>query len=188
MVLVVAATEMELRGARTRSDCETLVCGVGPVDASCAVAERLAMEPPVSAVLHIGIAGVRESAGIPVCSFVVGSSSVYCDSRSRLVIRELDADPQLVRAVMEALPEARSAVIGTSADVGGSHSCDVEAMEGFGVLRAAQRVGIPAVEVRCISNEIEQEDRARWDIAGALEALEHALPVLANALIEQREV
>ena len=32
-------------------------------------------------------------------------------------------------------------------------------MEGFGVLRAAQLAGVPAIEVRAISNEIEEVDR-----------------------------
>jgi futalosine hydrolase len=35
-------------------------------------------------------------------------------------------------------------------------------MEGYAVLCAAQRAGVPAIEVRVIANEIEEEDRARW--------------------------
>ena len=45
----------------------------------------------------------------------------------------------------------------------------VEAMEGFGVLRAAARAGVPAVEVRAISNAIGEADRRRWDLDGALD-------------------
>ena len=44
----------------------------------------------------------------------------------------------------------------------------VEAMEGFGVLRAAALAGVAAVEVRAISNALGEEDRSRWDVAGAL--------------------
>ena len=43
--------------------------------------------------------------------------------------------------------------IGTSARVGGTHDVDVEAMEGFAVLRACELAGVPAVEVRVVSNE-----------------------------------
>jgi futalosine hydrolase len=77
--------------------------------------------------------------------------------------------------------------IHTSAAVGGacntvSQAPLVEAMEGFGVLRAAALAGIPAVEVRAISNELGEEDRSRWQVPEALELLGAALPVLVAAL------
>jgi futalosine hydrolase len=58
----------------------------------------------------------------------------------------------------------------------------VEAMEGFGVLRAAADAGVPAVEVRAISNAIGEPDRERWDVAAGLDALDGALPPLVAAL------
>jgi len=78
--------------------------------------------------------------------------------------------------------EARVLPIGTSARVGGTSSCEVEAMEGFAVLRAARLAGVPAVEVRAVSNEIDEPDRARWRFDDALAALEAALPRLLSAL------
>src|SRR5919206_69607 len=54
---------------------------------------------------------------------------------------------------------------------GGTTGCEVEAMEGFGVLRAAQLAGVPAIEVRAISNEIEETDRARWRFDDAFAAI-----------------
>jgi nucleoside phosphorylase len=54
-------------------------------------------------------------------------------------------------------------------------------MEGFGVLRAAERAGVPAVEVRVVSNEIGEEDRSRWHLDAALDALEDTLPRLVEA-------
>jgi nucleoside phosphorylase len=51
-------------------------------------------------------------------------------------------------------------------------------MEGFGVLRAAQRAGVPAVEVRVISNEIDEADRARWRFDEAFAAVASATPRL----------
>ena len=53
-----------------------------------------------------------------------------------------------------------------------------EAMEGFGVLRAAQRAGVPAVEVRAISNDIEETDRARWHFDEAFAAIVAVTPRL----------
>jgi hypothetical protein len=93
------------------------------------------------------------------------------------------ASHTLLAAVRAALPDAPVLVIGTSARVGGTSGCDVEAMEGFGVLRAAQRAGVPAIEVRAISNEIEEPDRARWHFERALAAIVAATPGLVAALM-----
>jgi nucleoside phosphorylase len=74
--------------------------------------------------------------------------------------------------------------VGTSARVGGTSSCDVEAMEGFAVLRAAELAGVPALEVRAVSNEIDEPDRGRWRFDDALAALATALPRLLAELEE----
>ena len=55
-------------------------------------------------------------------------------------------------------------------------------MEGFGVLRAAQQAGVPAIEVRAISNEIEEQDRARWYFDAAFKAITDATPALVAAV------
>ena len=78
------------------------------------------------------------------------------------------------RAVLERvallLPAAQRLPIATSARVGGGDRA-VEAMEGFGVLRAAALAGVPAVELRAISNVVEEQDRAKWDFAAGLLAI-----------------
>ena len=40
---------------------------------------------------------------------------------------------------------------------------------------------MPAVEVRAVSNAIGEPDRARWDVAAGLAALDCALPALVAA-------
>jgi nucleoside phosphorylase len=175
-VLLVAATEIEL--------CERdgLVCGVGPVEAAAATARALALGPP-AAVVHVGVAGAR---GITPGGIVIGSESVYVDISAEIpVVDRLEPDPRLLAAVRAAVPEALVLPIGTSASVGGSahtgRDLRVEAMEGFGVLRACALAGVPAIEVRAVSNEIAEGDRARWRIGRALEALAGALPKVLEA-------
>jgi len=176
MILVVAATERELAGA---AGAATLACGIGPVEAAAASARALAELRP-AALLHVGIAGAR---GIPVPQLVIGSEAVYEDALVGGLVPERERpDPRLVDAAQRALPEARVLPIGTSARVGGTSSCDVEAMEGFAVLRAARLAGVPAVEVRAVSNEIDEPDRTRWRFDDALTALDAALPRLLSAL------
>ena len=177
VLLLVAATDRELCGH------EGLVCGVGPVEAAAATARALALGE-VRALVHVGIAGAR---GYDVGTLVVGSESVYCDVSARWpVIDRVDADPRLAAAALAALPGAATAPIHTSAAVGGAGAAVpdgplVEAMEGFGVLRAAALARVPAIEVRAISNEIGEDDRSRWAVGEALAALEHAIPLLAAA-------
>ncbi len=69
-----------------------------------------------------------------------------------------------------ALPDAVVASIGTSAAVGGSGE-DVEAMEGFGVLRACALAEVPAVELRVVSNMPDEADRSKWRFEEAFEVL-----------------
>ena len=91
--------------------------------------------------------------------------------------------PLALRTVRTALPDAELLPIGTSAAVGTPCGDSVvEAMEGFGVLRAAGRGGVPAVEVRAVSNELGEPDRARWQLRTGLDALRDALPPLLSAL------
>lgn len=172
MILVVAATREELRGA---DGAATLVCGVGPVEAAARTAAAVAAQSP-AAVLHVGIAGARTFEE-PV--FVVGSEAVYCDADDpRWIELRIPADLELVDAARRALPDARVEPIGTTARVGGAGSCEVEAMEGYAVLRAAALAGVPAVEVRVLSNAIGEPDRAKWRFDDAKATLAAALPAL----------
>ena len=171
MLLVVAATERELapvEGART------VVCGVGPVEAAAATARSLVEERP-GVVLHVGIAGAR---GLEPLTLVLGTEAVYCDAAGPLVPTRALPDADLLARLHQAFPDAVLRPIGTSARVGGSQELDVEAMEGFAVLRACELAGVPAVEVRVVSNEIGEPDRARWRFDDAFARLAENLPRL----------
>jgi len=173
MILVVAATEHELGGL------PGLVCGVGPVDAAARTAAALADARP-AAVLNVGLAGAR-AFGEP--RFAIGSEAAYCDADDPAWFElRLPGDDRLVAAAARALPAASVEPIGTSARVGGANGCEVEAMEGYGVLRAAALAGVPAVEVRVVVNAIGEQDRARWRFDEGKALLREALPRLVEEL------
>lgn len=175
-MLVVAATEREL--ARI-DNVDTLCCGVGPVEAAARVAARLANDPP-DAVLHVGIAGSRT---VEPLTIVLGSIAVYEDFRTAFpVVDHVEPDEALLARARAWLPDALVVPIGTSASVGGTTRCEVEAMEGFGVLRAAALAGVPAVELRAVSNLVTDVDRSVWRVEEALAALRGALPPLVEEL------
>ncbi len=171
-MLVVAATERELAHVRGT---DTLACGIGPVEAALQTAGALAERRP-DAVLHIGIAGAR---GIPAPALVLGSESVYCDvvDPSSLLkrIERIEPDAAFLARVRAALPEAYVLPIATAGRVGGGTACSVEAMEGFGVLRACALAGVPAVELRAIANTPDEADRDMWRFEDAFAALGEAV-------------
>ena len=179
MLLVVAATERELAFVE---GAETLCCGVGPVESALQTARALAARRP-DAVLHIGIAGARE---LEPPALVLGSESVYEDVIDPALtlrrVERVDPDAGLLAAARAALPQALVLPIATCARVGAAFGCDVEAMEGFGVLRAAALAGVPAVELRAVSNEVGEPDRGRWRTDDALAALADATATLVAVL------
>jgi futalosine hydrolase len=176
VILVVAATDRELEGFEAG---DVFACGVGPVEAAAATARILGERRP-DLVLHVGIAGGR---GIAPPQLVIGSEAVYEDAAGgKWVLGRVVPDHLLVEAARRALPGALVQPIGTSARVGGASGCQVEAMEGFAVLRAAELAGVPAVEVRAVSNEIDEQDRALWRVDDAIAALNAAVPRLLSEL------
>jgi futalosine hydrolase len=176
-ILIVAATEIELCGR------DGLICGVGPVEAASATARALALDRP-DAVVHIGVAGGRR---VGPGSIVIGSEAVYCDLSAEIeIVTRLQPDEVLLSVAQQAVPDAILMPIGTSAAVDGPCGTQpdirVEAMEGFGVLRACELAGVPGVEVRAISNQIGEGDRETWQIRRGLESLAVALPGLVEAI------
>jgi nucleoside phosphorylase len=177
-ILVVAATAGELDWV---GGADTLVCGIGPVEAAVHTAAYLAGHRP-DAILHLGIAGARRASGLQIGDVVIGTLSQYSDLAAAVPTeRTMEPDTDLLTRVSVLLPDAHRLPIATSAHVGGG-DCAVEAMEGFGVLRAAAEAGIPAIELRAISNMVEEEDRANWDFPAGLRAVAEAGRVVLAGL------
>jgi nucleoside phosphorylase len=163
VLLVIAATPQELAGA---AGARTLVCGIGPREAYTATEDAVA-EGGATAVLNVGIAGVRRGGGVPLLATVLGTQAVDCDGDSEPIAPAA----KLLAAARRALPDAFALPIGTSAHVGGSSGVTVEAMEGFAVLAACLDEGVPSLELRVISNEVEEPDRSLWRFDDALAEL-----------------
>ena len=168
----MAATEREL--ALLDGD-DTFCSGIGPVEAALRTARALEERRP-GAVVHVGIAGSRS---LEPPALVLGSEAVYCDvidpSSTLPRVERARPDVALFEKARAALPEAHVLPIATCGKVGGGTGFDVEAMEGFGVLRACELAGVPAVELRAISNSPGESDRTRWRFDDAFAALAEAL-------------
>jgi predicted 5'-methylthioadenosine/S-adenosylhomocysteine nucleosidase len=167
-VLVVAATERELA---TLDGLDTFCCGIGPVEAALQTARVLEERRPDS-VVHVGIAGSRT---LEPPALVLGSEAVYCDvvdpGSTMPRVERAQPDAALLERARAALPAAHVLPIATCGKVGEGTGFDVEAMEGFGVLRACELAGVPAVELRAISNSPDEPDRTLWRFDDAFAAL-----------------
>jgi predicted 5'-methylthioadenosine/S-adenosylhomocysteine nucleosidase len=171
-MLVIAATERELA---LLDGHDTFCCGIGPVEAALQTARVLAERRP-EAVVHAGIAGSRT---LEPPALVLGSEAVYCDvidpSSTLPRVERVRPDAALLERARAALPDAQVLPIATCGKVGGGTGFDIEAMEGFGVLRACELAGVPAVELRAISNSPDEADRKNWRFDEAFAALAAAL-------------
>jgi futalosine hydrolase len=176
VLLVIAATPGELAGA---AGARTLVCGIGPREAYTATEDTVA-EGGADIVLHVGIAGAHRGSGVPLLATVIGTQAIDCDGDSEPIA----PSAKLLAAARRALPDALALPIGTSASVGGTTGVPVEAMEGFSVLSACLDEGVPALELRVISNEVEEPDRELWRFDDALAELAR-VTALAIAEIER---
>ena len=117
-------------------------------------------------------------------ALAIGSEAIYCDLDvpERWAPHRLVPDRRLLEAAGRACPTAVCLPIGTAGRVNGTTGCDIESMEGFAVLRAAALAGVPAIEVRAISNDIEETDRQRWRFDEAFTTIVEATPRLVREI------
>ncbi|MYX76202.1 futalosine hydrolase, partial [Streptomyces sp. SID3915] len=157
-------------------------------------------DAPYGLVVSAGIGGGFAPAA-PVGSLVVASAIVAADLGAETPDgfvpvtglgfgRDLFVPPAaLVREVAEATGAVRGRVLTVSTVTGSAartaallaaHPGAVaEAMEGFGVAEAADRLGVPVLELRAVSNAVGPRDRDAWRIGEALAALTEAFGKIA---------
>ncbi|MGW0788353.1 futalosine hydrolase [Streptomyces sp. NPDC002911] len=190
----------EVRGAELHraGPFDVLAGGAGPAAAAAATAFALAAAPassPYTAVVSAGIGGgFAPAAGVG--SLVVATGIVAADLGAETPDgfvpvtglgfgRDTFLPPEtLVRDVVRATGAVPGPVLTVSTVTGSAartaallaaHPGAVaEAMEGFGVAEAADRFGVPALELRAVSNTVGPRDREAWRIGEALAALTEA--------------
>lgn len=207
MTSVQAEKDAVLRGLQAAARFDVVVAGVGPASAAARTAAALAAAD-YKIVVSAGIAG-GFTGQAPVGSIVVSDAIVAADLGAEspdgfIGLDELGfgsarvpVDAALAGRVTDALRAAGltvtcspvltvSTVTGTAeraaelaARVPGAAA---EGMEGFGVATAALQFGIPAVEIRAVSNPVGPRNRDAWRIGDALAALEAASSKLPEVL------
>lgn len=176
---------------------DVVVAGAGPVAAAAASAAALAGSA-YDAALSLGVAGGfagRAAPGEVVVAAEVYAADLGAESPDGfLPLEALGLGPSVLALDPDAarLPDRLAAAgltvrvgrVVTVATVTGTDAAArrladrldplAEAMEGYAVAWAAHAAGVPAYEVRAVSNAVGRRDRAAWDLPGALDALARA--------------
>jgi futalosine hydrolase len=196
VILLCCAVEAELAFWHPRGGVDMLVSGVGPVEAASAVAAALANDK-YRLVVNAGIAGAFDGAAAIGDGVVVSeermelrleSGEAFSLPRGASTVESVRSDASLVARLQAAGFAALRGVTvsrvtsseATAQRLAQSLGAQVESMEGFAVLRAAERAGIAAIEVRGISNRCGARERSGWDFAAGVSGLRN----VAAALLE----
>ncbi len=198
-ILLVVATKGEAENLAPLGHALS-VCGVGAVNAALATADALrgdGFDLAVSA----GIGGAYPASRLVPGDLAVSSEMIYgglgaLDGKHFLDLEALGLP--LLPGVYNRLPawdgarafaEEIGAACGptltldtVTGSLDGARSLEArfpgaltEGMEGAGVAHAARLAGVPAVELRAVSNLVGPRDRAAWRVPEALAALRVAL-------------
>jgi futalosine hydrolase len=183
--LVCVATEQEA-GRLLGAGLDVLVTGVGPVHAAIALTRRLAGDA-VERVVCCGVGGAYPGSGLEMGAVVSAESEQYgdfgADSPDGFIGLEEFGLPG--RMPLDLFPTERRAAFVTCAlctgtdarakEIAARTGGAVESMEGAALVEVARRFHVPIGEVRGISNEVGNRDRASWRITEAAAAAQEAL-------------
>jgi len=182
-------------------DLKGLVTGVGTVMTMWSLLDYLANEPAPDLIINIGIAGSYND-DITTGDVVLVENDCFADSgieekdgfvplwESGLSqanefpfydgLLKPDNDllvnlPDSLRRVKAITLNTASGTESTISRLRNSFNPDIETMEGAAVLFAALKKGIPAIQLRSVSNKVEPRNRSEWKIELALKNLAASL-------------
>lgn len=195
MILLVCAVAKELEFLAPRAGVEILVTGVGPVEAAANVSRALA-QGHYDLVINAGIAGAFDGCASIGDGVVVSEERLELDLETGGTIElpggltvadrvssSLDLADRLVELgfpVLRGITVSRVTATETTAQRLQAGGAQVETMEGFAVLRAAEIAGVPAIEVRGISNRVGERDCSGWDFFAGVAGLQRVLDALLS--------
>lgn len=195
-LLVVTAVAQEAAAIGSFGDTVVVVAGgIGRTNAAAETTRAVLQQGPFAAVISAGIAGALQGSGLEIGDVVVANECVYVeeglwtpegfrDMRGlKFQLGDFAGNAVPVDGALLAALRARFRVgpIATVATCSGSDAAAAEvvrrtgaiaeAMEGAAVVHAARRLGVPAIELRAISNSTGDRQRQRWDLGRGLAAL-----------------
>ncbi len=198
-VLIVTAVQTEADAIGPMENAQIIVSGIGRTNAAAATTEAIIKDGPFNSVISAGLAGALPGGELEIGDIVVATSCVYVEeglltpdgfqdmaglgfSLGDFTGNVVPVDPNML-VVLDVL--YRTGPIATVASCSGTDEAArevvrrtgaiAEAMEGAAVVHAAARLGIPAGELRAISNTTGNRNNQRWDLPRGLSALGKAV-------------
>jgi len=207
-ILIVTAVQQESHAIGFSDSAYVVAGGIGRTNAAVATTTAIHNEGPFDFVISAGVAGSLPNGNLSIGDVVVASSCVYMEEG--LVtpdgFQDMDAmgfslggfsgNTVPVDATLLSLLGAigMTGSIATVATCSGTDEqaslvaertgCVCEAMEGAAVVHAARIAGLPASEIRVISNTTGNREAQKWDLDLALESLRVAIHAAVTALQE----
>lgn len=184
-----------------------LVTGIGKANAAGAVGIALAQNP-TDRVISLGLGGALPDSGLSIGDRVLASRSVFadegvdtpngfldCRSMGFPIYKDdrglgLECDPELYHQIKGIIDH--QSVVATVSTCSGRDElatrirrrtgAGVECMEGAAVMLTCHRLGVPAAEIRVISNTTGDRDAQVWDIGRSLRVLGETALALSDVL------
>lgn len=193
---------------------EVLVTGMGPVAAAVSLGKRLACTgSKIDAVLNIGVAGAYVDSGIVLLDICMAKQEFLGDFGICLQDEILDfdqgisnpADPLILNNdlvkrfgnIMGGLDIAFKTTnfvtvnccTGTAKRgefLKAKFGAGCENMEGAAVAMVCQKYDIPCVELRCISNFVENRETTNWRLPEAIEKICLTVEIVMQEYVKKR--
>jgi futalosine hydrolase len=165
--------------------------GVGPVEAASALSTALARRE-YGLVVNAGLAGAFDGAAQLGDGVVVIDDLMELDLETgapialppgETIVAKANSDPEFAAqlnakgfALLRGVTVARvTSSEETATRLARDLDAQVESMEGFAALRAAQRAGVRAIELRGISNRCGLREASNWDFVAGVTGLRRIL-------------
>ncbi len=195
-----------------RNDVEFFISGVGLLESACSLSCFLAAHSrEIKAVINFGVAGAYVGCGAEIPDICLAEKEVLGDfglcfneriepfNPTDMTVRNsFILDEPLLRKSEKILLEQQipykigtfvtvncaSATIERGNFLSRSHQALAENMEGAAIARACQEFALPLVELRCISNMVEDRNIKGWRLSEACDKSALAASSLAGRLFE----
>jgi futalosine hydrolase len=194
-ILIVTSVPAETDAIGSHDGVTVVTGGIGRTNAAASTTEAILRNDPFAAVVNAGIAGVLPGSKLAIGDTVVASACVYAEeglvtpagfadmaemgfSLGDFRGNAVPVDDGLLGRLAGLFPTGSIATVATCSGTDAAAEsvarrtlAVAEAMEGAAVVHAARRLGVPAIELRVISNTTGDRDNQEWDLAGAMAAL-----------------
>lgn len=192
-ILIVVATDKEI-DIKSFKNYKILTTGIGIANTVYALTKEL-MQNSYDTILNIGIAGSLNSE-LKIGDSVEVISDTFADLGSEdgdnfLTPNEMNLKTE-IKFYSKKATQLRSVNAITVNTAHGNKASiqnikkrlnpDIETMEGAAVMMVSKRFKTPCVQIRSISNKVEQRNKANWNISLAVSNLHQEIQNYINSL------